>query len=866
MFGGSIHNKAVTTAAYVYLRCGSMTNQIMKITVLSLLLLASGLNYAVADTSSVKIIRDTYGVPHIYADDTYSLFYGYGYAVGQDRLFQMEMVKRTTSGRVAEVLGQEYLKIDITVRQGFDPQSLHKQIEALSEQELAAFKGYAAGLNKWIDEVKNNPTELMPKEFNDFGFTPSIWTAYDVLLVIAGSMAHRYADFNEEINNLGFYQDLKQQHGADKAWQIFNATLPIYDKSSPVTVPDRDARKRKIRYRGERRPGYLDDMQAASLQVLTPLAFEANGQHLNIVDDQSRQSYIQKHLTESGIPGIAGFSSASNVWLVNSKKTKNAKGLLVNGPQFGWINPSYVYGVGLHGAGFNVVGNTLFAYPFMLFAHNGDISWGSTAGFGDLVDIYVSKLNPKNAEEYFYKGSYHPLSKRSEEIEIKGQQAEQHTFYRTHYGPVILIDESAGLIYSKKRSWEGHEVETSVAWVELARQKDFKSWRKQLSRMATNINFYYLDKKGNIGYTHTGKYPVRKNGHDNRLPALGDGSLDWQSYLPFKKNPHVYNPAQGYITNWNNRPEHNWPNSDLWWRRWGKAERVDILISELEAKDKFTSEELWDINSRSSFADVNLRYLLPVLKKALADKASAKIVEDSLQTLEQWDGYWWDKNEDGTFDGGAAPMIMQTWLTKLSSAVLKDDVGDKYYFRFASPGYPVNAVRASIPVSAGIKTIVNTLDQMDNNLPVDYDFFNGQKPAKILSRTFINTVNELSDKFGAKPGLWKLKPHPQIFAAFNFRGVAQTTKDNEMSLPVIMNRGTENNLFVAKDNTIQGWDVFAPGQSGFIAPDGSKSPHYDDQLDMYWHFKNKPLPFSLKQVKGMQETEVVLEIENSSSH
>ena len=290
------------------------------------------------------------------------------------------------------------------------------------------------------------------------------------------------------------------------------------------------------------------------------------------------------------------------------------------------------------------------------------------------------------------------------------------------------------------------------------------------------------------------------------------------------------------------------------------AERVNILISELESKEKFTSTELWDINSRSSFADVNLSYLLPSLKKALAEKVLPEIVEDSLHALEQWDGYWWDKDKDGLFDS-AAPMLMQTWLTNLSRDVLKDDIGEKYFFRFASPGYPVNPIRASIPVSAGIKTIVNTLYQIENDLPVDYDFFNGEKPAELLSTAFINAVNELSEKYGADPSLWALQPHPLTFTAFNFRGVAQTTKSNEMSLPVIMNRGSENNLFVAKDNTIKGWDVFAPGQSGFIAPDGSRSQHYSDQLELYWQFKHKPLPFTIKQVKAMQETEVVLEVE-----
>ncbi len=832
-----------------------------------LLILSTGQAvFAVDDPGkSVRIIRDTWGVPHIYADDHYSLFYGYGYAVAQDRLFQMEMIKRTTAGTVAEVLGEQYLELDKTVRRGFDPDSLRQQIDKLSAQHRAVFAGYAQGLNAWIKEVNKSPGRLMPKEFIDFGFVPSTWTAYDVVLVFAGSMAHRYADFNEEINNLAFYQQLVKQHGQQRAWKIFNATLPVYDMLSPTTVADEDnAGTEERRYRGDKAPSYLAELIASNVRPEAALAFQGSGRYRDISDEHSRRDYIRYHLGLGGIPGRAGFSSASNVWLVGRQKTRGAQGLLVNGPQFGWINPSYVYGVGLHGAGFNVVGNTLFAYPFMLFAHNGDISWGSTAGFGDLVDIYVSRLNPDNAEQYYYQGAYRRLDKRVEQIKVKGGPTHQSTFYRSVYGPVVLMDVHNGVIYSKKRSWEGSEVATGVAWVELSKAKDYASWRRQLADMSTNINFYFLDRKGNIAYTHTGKYPARKSGHDNRLPVPGDGSMDWPAYLPFEKNPHVYNPKQGYITNWNNRPAHGWRNSDLWWRRWGKAERVDILIAELERKETFTSAELWDINSRSSFADVNRAYLLPVLQKALSEKPASATVTAALHELVRWDGYWWDKNEDGLFDS-AGPMMMQTWLTRLSEQVLKDDIGEEYFFRFASPGYPVEAIRASIPVSPGIKMIVNNIHQMGNALPVDYDFFNGRAATELLRETFIDAINELSGTLGTDRKHWRLKPYPHVFSAFNFRGVAQTAEDNTFSLPVIMNRGTENNLFVAKDNTITGRDVFAPGQSGFIAPDGGRSAHYSDQLDLYWRFKHKPLPFTLKQLQAMQETEVVLEVDEQQT-
>ena len=838
---------------------GARKNALRSIFAGAFALLLAAISLNVVRAGEVRIVRDHYGVPHIYADDAYSLYYGYGYVVGQDRLFQMEMMKRTTSGRVAEVLGKDYLEIDIAVRQGFDPANLQAQIQELSAAQLAPFAGYAAGLNHWLDEVGKAPQTLLPKEFIDFGFQPSPWSAYDVFLIVAGSMAHRYADFNEEINNLGFYQELVRLHGPVKAWQIFNATLPIYDSASPVTVPDAHAAQRELRYDGRQQPAYLAEMLAAGVEPQLPLAFDDQGKIKNFKHKPDKKSYIQRHLAHSGLPGRAGFSAASNIWLTTPAKTRGAKGLLVNGPQFGWINPSYVYGVGLHGAGFDLVGNTLLAYPFMLFAHNGEIAWGSTAGFGDLVDIYVNTLNPENGEQYLYRGDYLSLKTRRETIRVKGEKPQQHTFYYTVHGPVVQTDRQAGLVYSKKRGWEGKEVQTCVAWLELAKTRDFQGWRRQLSRMATNINFYYLDKNGNIGYTLTGRYPRRNPGHDNRLPVPGDGVMDWEAYLPFAQNPHVYNPAQGYIANWNNRPEHGWRNSDFWPRRWGRAERVDILIEELEAQQRFTSTELWNINSRISFADLNRRYLLPVLEQALAQRSLVQTVAAALQALKQWDGYWWDQDQDGLFDT-PGPMIMQTWLTRLLQVTLKDDIGADYFFRFAAPGYPVNKAQASIAVSPGIKTIVNNLYQLRLGQPPDYDFFNGENPAEVLAATFIDTVNELSQQHGADPYLWQLQTYPQVFSAYNFRGAAQTTPKNELTLPFIANRGSENNLFVATGQTLTGRDVFAPGQSGFIAPDGTRSPHYADQMDLYWGFGSKRLPFTPAEVEAMKMSETTLEV------
>ena len=115
-------------------------------------------------SSEIKIVRDEYGMPHIYANDTWHLFYGY--VVAQDRLFQMEMARRSTQGTVAEVLGKDFVKFDKDIR---------AQIAALSPEDMSILQGYADGMNAWIDKVNTNPETLLPKQFNTFGFTPKRW-------------------------------------------------------------------------------------------------------------------------------------------------------------------------------------------------------------------------------------------------------------------------------------------------------------------------------------------------------------------------------------------------------------------------------------------------------------------------------------------------------------------------------------------------------------------------------------------------------------------------------------------------------------------------------------------------------------------
>ena len=299
----------------------------------------------------VTIKRDTYGIPHVYANTTRGIFRGFGYAVAQDRLFQMEMSRRTTQGTVSEVMGAAYLALDKDTRNGFDPAAIQAQVAALPQEDRDILEGYAEGMNLWLDAVAASPQTLMPKQFLDYGFSPSRWTAYDVAMVWVGTMANRYSDSSSEIPNYGVLQELIAAKGETEGRALFDQLVWLDDPLAPTTVP----REGAIGKAGPRAPS-----QRPQLAPMTP---------------GLRDVGVEMNARSGGGEWPNTAPVASNIWITGKGRTVDAKSVLVNGPQFQWFNPSYVFGIGLHGAGWDFAGNTPFAYPSVIFGTNGEISW-----------------------------------------------------------------------------------------------------------------------------------------------------------------------------------------------------------------------------------------------------------------------------------------------------------------------------------------------------------------------------------------------------------------------------------------------------------------------------------------------------------
>ncbi|MEJ8856759.1 penicillin acylase family protein [Variovorax robiniae] len=765
---------------------------------------------------ALTIKRDSYGVPHVYANDTRGLFHGFGYAVAEDRLFQMEMARRAVLGTVSEVMGPDYVALDKGSRSGFTPASIRAQLAKLPADDAAIFAGYAAGFNARVREVLADKSKWMPKQFIDAGFEPKAdWTDYDVAMVWIGTMANRFSNASSEIANLRLLNQLKQARGDVVGKQLFDQILWLEDPLAPTTVP------RTTKLAAQADSPTRGEAQMARLGQVSPEVLVA----MNDVDAARR-----------GVVPTETRPTASNLWIAGPSKTTDGSTVFINGPQFGWVNPSYVFAVGLHGAGFDVTGNTPFAHPVVLFGTNGKISWGATAGPQDVNDIYQEKLNPANPHEYLFNGQMRKMGQRTEVIKVKGAPDVSLDVYSTVHGLVTSFDVPNNAAYSMRRSWDGLELESMVAWIRSMQAQNWTDWLAQARRVAITINWYYADTDGNIGYVSPARLPIRPASQDVRLPAIGDGSMEWAGFRPFSDVPQVLNPAQGYISNWNNQPA---PGSTGDGNNYGAVDRVNEFNRRFEAKPRLTPDEVWRLNYDTAFADTNARYFISFINEATKDLPPGDPVRQAAQTLARWNMLDEDTRDTGRYEGAAAT-IMREWLPIMYRKLLQADLPPALLPAYSNPGYANADTVGSIRPGNGSKLLYNALLGSRAGVPQTIDFFHGADKNAMIRSAMSDALAQLTTRFGADQSKWLTPVTRHTFLPKNFIGAPQAGPDETLTLPTYMNRGTQNHKAVLTKQGVTLCTVAPPGQSGFIAPDGRKSGHYADQMQLYKDFGCKP--------------------------
>jgi penicillin amidase len=439
----------------------------------------------------VKVLRDEWGIAHIYAETQDDLFFAQGFVAAQDRLWQMDLWRRVGEGKLAEVLGPRAVERDRFARLIRYRGDMKAEYESYAPDARQIIEAFVRGVNAQIDLSKDR----LPIEFQLTGSKPEPWTPEVCLTRMAGYVMTRNA--SSEI--------LRAQiiHGLGKDF------VDEWIETEP---------KRKIE---------------------TPEGLDLAG-----ID-----SKILAAANVAGNPVTFNPNDGSNNWVVDGTMSATGKPILANDPHRTIALPSLRYLVHLVGPGWNVIGAGEPALPGVAAGHNDRVGFGFTIVGIDQQDLYVEETNPENPNEYRYRGKWEPMRIEREQIKVKGEaQPREVELKFTLHGPVLYEDKELHRAYALR--WVGSEPGTAgyLASLTLNRVQNWKEFLAAMERWKVpSENLIYADVDGNIGWVAAGMTPIRK-GWSGLLPVPGaEGKYEWQGFLPVSALPQSFNPTGHFI-------------------------------------------------------------------------------------------------------------------------------------------------------------------------------------------------------------------------------------------------------------------------------------------------------------------------------
>jgi penicillin amidase len=485
---------------------------------------------------SVKVYHDEYGIPHIYANNAEDAYFTLGYLHAQERLFQMEMIKRLASGRLAEVVGEKALKSDKFFRTiGISQQAKKAANDFLSSKKSPYQKAswaYIDGINEFIEKGAT------PLEFHIMGIPKEKFTAEDIYHTI-GFMAFGFADgFRED----PLFTQVKNQLGVDYLKDI---------------MPENDAKLISVQ------------QPDSALAITASLLAENFSQ---IFDELPAPMWM-----------------GSNGWAIAGDKTKTGKPMLANDTHIGYSQPSVWFDAHIEYPGFRFYGQHAAGIPFGVLGHNEHLGWGFTMFENDDVDLFTEEIKD---DKYLFKNEWHSLNSRTEIIKVKGSEEVSLKVDATHHGPIVnnIFDELDSSNNPISVWWAYTQFSSTVvgALYDLNHAENIDHAAEAASKIpAPGLNLMYADDE-NIAWWALAKIPIRPDHVNSKLIMDGiSGNDDYLGYYPFSKNPHNINPESGIVYTTNNQPDSvdgvSYPG---YYRPKDRAIRVKNLLSQ---------DKKWDI-------------------------------------------------------------------------------------------------------------------------------------------------------------------------------------------------------------------------------------------------------------------------------
>ncbi|MFN8343728.1 MAG: penicillin acylase family protein [Spirosomataceae bacterium] len=766
--------------------------------------------------ASVEIIRDRWGVSHIYAQNEHDLFLAQGYSAATDRLFQLEMWRRQATGTVAELLGEKELKRDIGTRLFKFRGDLNAELNHYHPHGALIVNAFVEGINARVREMRENPDQL-PFEFKVLNTLPDYWTPEVVISRHQGLLGN----VKEELKNAR----IVHLAGADKLREL-QWFHPVSSPNEPNLTLDKAIH-------GEALFQPILELYEA---FRTPLEFKKDDRKAGLVRPFDFDTWYEEEKANVG----------SNNWTVSGKHSQSGYPMLANDPHRAQSVPSLRYWVHLHAPGWNVVGAGEPTLPGVSVGHNEVAAWGLTIFETDNEDLYVYETNPANANQYKYQGKWENLRIVKDTVKVAGKPAEIVTLKYTRHGPVVFEDPQRHTLYVVRAGWQEVGCAPYLASLRMNQARTWEEFRAacNYSRIPGE-NMIYADKNGHIGWQAVGLSPIRKN-WTGLVPVPGDGRYEWAGYLPIQQLPHKTDPAEGYVVTANNNltpADFPYRNAVGW--TWANPVRAHRIEEVLTAGKRMSVQDFAAL--QSDYLSGTARTLVPLLLKVLDD--SSKIQTPDMAKakglLQEWD--------QQLRPNSVAAAIYAEWETALKKAVYQRTVPET-----------IQPLFKTLPTKRMVDWLITPRA----------DF--GPDPIKtrdeLLMTGLAEALQVLSKRLGNDMTQWQYgqannKHITLTHALSDWVGADQRAKINLGPVPrggygeTVGNTGNSLNQEHGASFRIvvdtEDWDktlgINSPGQSG-----NPEDPHYRDLFDLWAKDGYFPVYFSKDKIKAVADRTLLL--------
>ena len=465
-------------------------------------------------SGQVEVLRDEWGVPHIYAQDRNDLFFAQGFVQAQDRLWQMDMWRRANEGRLAEILGPDGFEHDRLARLIMYRGSWDDEFAVYHPDGAAIFQAFADGVNAYIASVGEN----LPVEYRLTGLRPLPWTPQSSTGRVATALpiggARQELMLARRIVAEGLAAVEAEERVGNASWVPLHVAEGVDFSLIPQEAVDALGHFDGGFPRPELLPEYQDWQEAVVSENM----------------------------------GAVETSPGSNNWAVRGSLTASGQVLVANDPHRGVTNPSLRYLVHLNAPGYSVIGSTEPGIPGVAIGHNGRVGWGLTIVGTDQADVFVEQLNPENPDQAMWEGAWYDLTVVEDTIPVRGEapRVVQHRYSR--HGPIFHIDEANHLAYAARSTANEPGNAGYLGALRLAEVDNCTEFVEQLAYYnAPSENMVCGDADGNISWLAAALTPRRTGGWYGRLPVPGTGGYAWDGFRPHTELPQEFNPERGWV-------------------------------------------------------------------------------------------------------------------------------------------------------------------------------------------------------------------------------------------------------------------------------------------------------------------------------